>query len=84
MRCVQVLHIPEEKDNIAGAVRGKFRPQVTKSQLHVVIPGPTKRRWRYVCSWWPMNTPGYFQTPCAASGKQTPAEFILFLHLSQT
>lgn len=60
---------------IAGAVRGKFRPQVTKSQLHVVIPGPRKRRWCYVCSWWPMNTPCYFQTPWAASGKWTPAEF---------
>lgn len=75
MRCEQVLHISEEQDNIAGAVRGKFRPQVTKFQLYVTIPGPTKRRWHYVCSWWPMNTPGYFQTPCAASGKQTPSEF---------
>lgn len=73
MRCEQVLHISEEQDNIAGTVRGKFRPQVTKSQLYVIIPGQTKRRWRHVCSWWPMNTPHYFQTPCAASGKQTPA-----------
>lgn len=42
MRCEQVVHISEEQDNTAGAVGGKFRPQVTESQLHVVTPGPTR------------------------------------------